>query len=65
MSVKDLEKAVSALKPAELKEFRNWFADFDMALWDKQIEEDSVAGRLDHLVEKAMGDYRAGKSTDL
>lgn len=65
MSVKDLEQAVSALKPAELKEFRNWFADFDMAFWDKQIEADSVAGRLDHLVEKAMEDYRAGKSTDL
>ena len=65
MSVKDLEKAVSALKPAELKEFRSWFADFDMALWDKQIEEDSIAGRLDHLVKEAMENYRAGESTDL
>lgn len=65
MSVKDLEKAVSALKPAELKEFRNWFADFDMARWDQQIAEDSVAGRLDHLVEEAMEDYRAGKSTEI
>ncbi len=65
MSVKDLEKAVSSLQPSELKEFRNWFSDFDMAQWDRQIEEDSAAGRLDHLVEKAMEDYRAGKCTDL
>jgi len=65
MSVRELEKAVEVLSPEELREFRTWFADFDMAQWDKQIEEDSKAGRLDHLIDKAMEDYRAGKTTDL
>ena len=65
MSVRELEKAVTVLSPDELREFRAWFAEFDMAQWDRQIEEDSNAGKLDHLIDKAMEDYRAGKTTDL
>ena len=61
MSVLELEKAVAVLSPEELREFRVWFADFDMAQWDRQIEQDSNAGRLDHLINKAMEDYRAGR----
>ena len=65
MSVQELEKAVSVLSPEELREFRAWFADFDMAQWDKQIEIHSNAGRLDSLINKALENHRAGKSTDL
>ena len=35
------------------------------AAWDKQIEEDIKAGRLDHLGDKALEDLRAGRCTDL
>ncbi len=31
--------------------------------WDQQIMEDMEAGRLDHLIEKAIQDYKAGKCT--
>ncbi len=65
MSTGELERAVAELSPEELREFRAWFADFDMAQWDKQIEEDSAAGRLDHLVAEAMEDYRAGRTTEI
>ena len=33
--------------------------------WDKEIEEDIKAGRLDHLAEKALEDLRAGRCKDL
>ncbi len=33
--------------------------------WDKQIEEDIKAGKLDHLREKALEEIDAGKFTDL
>ena len=36
--VKLIEQAVEALPPSELAEFRRWFAEFDAAAWDKQIE---------------------------
>jgi hypothetical protein len=31
--------------------------------WDKQFEDDTLAGRLDHLAEAAIAEHRAGKST--
>ena len=37
----------------------------DWEAWDKQIEEDIKAGRLDHLAEKALEDLRAGRCKDL
>ena len=33
--------------------------------WDKQIEEDIKAGRLDPLRKKALEDIKAGRYTDL
>jgi hypothetical protein len=65
MSLQELEKAVAILSPEELREFRAWFADFDMAQWDRQIEQDSNAGKLNHLINKALEDHRAGRTTDL
>ena len=57
--VKAIEDAVKALPPQDLAEFRNWFADFDLAAWDKQIESDLATGKLDTLLAEADDDYRA------
>ena len=56
--VKSLEKAVEALDPAALAEFRRWFAEFDAAVWDRQLEADATAGKLDALLSEAEEDYR-------
>ena len=61
MSVEELEKAVATLPPEDYKSFRNWFADFDMAQWDKQIEADSKAGRLDHIIDEIESDIENGR----
>ncbi len=37
----------------------------DWEAWDKQLEEDIKAGKLDKLGEKALEDLRAGRCTDL
>ena len=58
--VKTIEKAVEALPSTELAEFRRWFAEFDAAAWDKQIEQDAASGKLDGLAAQALADYRAG-----
>jgi hypothetical protein len=57
MSVRELEQAVSVLPPEELKKFRAWFSEFEQANWDRQLEEDSKAGRLDHLINKALDEH--------
>ena len=64
-SIRSLEKAVESLKPAELREFRRWFTEFDAAAWDAQIETDARAGKLNALAEEALADYRAGKASEL
>jgi hypothetical protein len=65
MSVEELERAVAVLPPEDYKSFRDWFADFDMDQWDKQIEADSNAGHLDSMINEALKDYHAGRATDL
>jgi hypothetical protein len=63
--VEKLEQEVQALSPAELAEFRTWFLEYDWAAWDRQLERDVQAGRLDDLAEKALRDHAAGKTTPL
>jgi hypothetical protein len=60
MSVIELEKRVTELSSKEFDEFRAWFADYEMAQWDKQIKRDSAAGKLDHLIVEALEEHRAG-----
>jgi hypothetical protein len=62
--VESLEKRVSALSAEELAEFRQWFAEFDAAAWDRQIERDAKTAKLDALADEALRDHAAGKSTE-
>jgi hypothetical protein len=62
--VEQIEDTVRRLSPEELAEFRRWFAEFDAVLWDRQIEEDVAAGRLDTLSDEALSDLREGRCTD-
>jgi hypothetical protein len=39
--------------------------EYDWAAWDRQLERDARAGRLDDLAEKALRDHAAGKSKPL
>jgi hypothetical protein len=63
-SVHEIEDAVLRLTPAELDAFRAWFAEFDAVAWDRQIEDDVAAGRLDALADEALEDLRAGRCTE-
>lgn len=60
-----LEDQVKRLSAKELAEFRAWFAEFDAQAWDRQIEADAAAGRLDHLIQESVAEYEAGKSRPL
>jgi hypothetical protein len=65
MTVKELEKAVAQLSPEELAEFREWFQEYDMDEWDRQIARDSESGKLDKLIEQAKRDYAEGNGREL
>jgi hypothetical protein len=63
--VEKIEQDVRALSPEELAQFRAWFLDYDWAAWDRQLERDVQAGRLDYLADKALRDHTAGKTKPL
>jgi len=64
-SVQEIEEAIQKLEPSELEAFRAWFAEFDAELWDRHLEADVAAGRLDRLADEALADLREGRCTDL
>ena len=63
-TIEQLENGVRQLSAEELATFRAWFAEFDAEQWDRQLETDVSAGRLDWLVEEARRDSREGRCTD-
>lgn len=63
--IQKIEEAIRRLEPADLAKFRAWFAEFDAERWDRQMEADVAAGRLDDLAEGALRDLREGRCTDL
>jgi len=65
MSVEELEIGVSRLSPEELARFSDWFEEFIADEWDRQIEADILAGRLDAAGKRADDDFEAGRCTRL
>ncbi len=51
------------LRTLENKLYETLEADWEA--WDRQLEEDVKAGKLDQLAEEALEDLRAGRCTDL
>lgn len=63
--IESLEHQIRGLSPEELAEFRRWFAAFDAAVWDAELELDVAAGKLDALANQAIAEHRAGRSRKL
>jgi len=65
MSIQELESAVTQLPSPELAQFIAWFEEFQAQAWDKQIEQDIRAGRLDALAEQANQEFEASRCRPL
>ena len=57
-----IEQQITELSPKEVFKLAEWFAEHHADLWDRQIEADAEAGRLDKLAEQALKDHAAGKT---
>jgi hypothetical protein len=65
MSLQELETAVASLSRGDLNAFSQWFEEFLADAWDRQIEADALAGRLDAAAKQADDDFEAGRCTPL
>lgn len=63
-NIKEIEKAVERLSAEELTSFRSWFAAYDAAQWDADIERDIASGKLDSLADEALSEFRAGSARE-
>jgi len=59
-TVEQIEAAIGNLPPHDFARVRDWLLERDNRQWDRQIEEDSAAGRFDHLVREIERDLASG-----
>ncbi len=60
-----IEAQIQTLSETELYEFRRWFQEWDADAWDRQIEADAQAGKLDALAAEALAEYRSGSAREV
>jgi hypothetical protein len=65
VSVNEIESAVKRLPPADLDAFAQWFEEYLADAWDKRIEADIAAGKLDAAARRADADFEAGRCTSV
>ena len=63
--VESIASQIQELSPEELATLRDWFAEYDAEAWDRQLEADAKAGKLDVLADRALRDHLASRSTKL
>ena len=64
-ALEHLEQQVLQLSSEDLDKFRAWFLELDHQLWDKELEADARAGKLDHLINEVRSELKAGKTREL
>lgn len=65
MSIKDMDleqiqRAITQLPPKDLAKLMSWLEDYHAQVWDKRIEDDLEAGRLDALLAEVEEECEAG-----
>jgi hypothetical protein len=65
VSLQELETAIKQLPAAELNTFARWFEEYLADAWDRRIEADLQAGRLDEMGRRADADFEAGRCKPL
>jgi len=58
LTAENIKEAIISLPKTEYVKLRNWFLEKDWEDWDKEIEQDIEAGKLDFLIEGAMNEKK-------
>lgn len=61
----EIEQAIRRLPADEFRYLREKIAELDQERWDKQLELDVAAGRLEALAEEALREHEAGLTRKL
>lgn len=59
--LEEIQRNIEMLSREDVFRLSEWLAEHCAEVWDRQIEEDAKAGRLDRLAEEAIKEIKAGK----
>lgn len=62
-TVQEIERAIEQLPREEAFRLADWISSRISKEWDQEIEEDIKAGRLDHIAQEAVAEFRAGRTS--
>lgn len=65
MSMQELENAIRNLSPEEFSQLARWIDEYRADQWDRRIEADIRAGRLNAAGKQADAEFDAGRCTPL
>ena len=65
MQIEEIQVAIESLPPEKYARLRQWFSERDWDQWDRQIEADSNAGKLDFLIKEALTHKKKGYLREL
>lgn len=60
MGIAEIQTAIAQLPAKDFAEFMAWIQEYRPRMWDKQIEADLAAGRLDAPMAEAGDEYGRG-----
>ena len=58
--ISEIQRAILSLPQSDYAKLREWLAEIDWERWDREIEADSKAGRLDFLAAEADEAKKSG-----
>jgi hypothetical protein len=61
-TVQEIKQAIEQLPKEDFWKLSAWVIERQESEWDRQIEEDVRAGRLDELSQAAIADLKAGRT---
>lgn len=59
-TVSEIKQTIMALPEAEFSQLMKWVWDYDWERWDRQLQEDIKAGRLESIREKVLEARKQG-----
>ena len=63
--VHNVQQQIAQLDAAEFRALRDWLAEYEADLWDRQLEADAANGTLDRIAEHALREHEAGRTAPL
>ena len=61
-TVEEITATIERLPAGDVARVRAWLAESADRLWDKPIERNERAGRLDALIDRALEEHRTGRT---